>query len=39
MALEHIGVKYSLIQLDLANKPDWYEKKVNPAGKVKEIFA
>ncbi|KAI0646674.1 thioredoxin-like protein [Trametes meyenii] len=32
LALEEAKVAYDIIWIDLLNKPDWYEKKVNPAG-------
>ncbi|KAI0674673.1 hypothetical protein C8Q78DRAFT_611518 [Trametes maxima] len=32
LALEEAKATYDIIWIDLSNKPDWYEKKVNPAG-------
>ena len=32
LALEEAGAKYDIIWIDLMNKQEWYEKKVNPEG-------
>ena len=32
LALEEANAQYDTILIDLMNKEEWYEKKVNPAG-------
>jgi len=34
LALEVVGAKYEIVEIDLQNKPSWYASKVNPASKV-----
>jgi len=37
LALEEAGATYDVFHVDLANKPEWYAPKVNPASKVPAI--
>ncbi|GAB1517246.1 hypothetical protein RhiTH_000290 [Rhizoctonia solani] len=37
IALQEAKADYTLYEIDLANKPDWYAPKVNPASKVPAI--
>ncbi|KIY61378.1 hypothetical protein CYLTODRAFT_427565 [Cylindrobasidium torrendii FP15055 ss-10] len=34
IALAEVGAEFKRFEIDLANKPEWYALKVNPAGKV-----
>ncbi|KAI0360289.1 thioredoxin-like protein [Trametes cingulata] len=34
LALEEAKATYNIIWIDLLNKPDWYQKKVNPTGRI-----
>lgn len=39
LALEEAGVEYNTIWIDLiGDKPEWYEKKVYPAAKVRRLI-
>ncbi|CDO77574.1 hypothetical protein BN946_scf184926.g11 [Trametes cinnabarina] len=34
LALEEAGAVYDVVWIDLMNKPEWYEREINPDGKV-----
>ena len=35
LALEHAKAEYTVCDVNLLDKPDWYTKKINPAGRVR----
>ena len=34
-ALEHAKAEYTVCDVNLLDKPEWYTKKINPAGRVR----
>jgi glutathione S-transferase len=38
IALKEAGIPYERCEVDFFNKPNWYLKNVNPAGKVRSLF-
>jgi hypothetical protein len=33
------GADFKIVEIDLKNKPEWYQPKINPASKVREPSA